>query len=83
MIKKVKQYLKNINATHPKYEAKQIIKKLVDHPDLTKTEQWLIYYTYAEERLVANTCDKLGLSEAQFYIEQKTGLIKLYYIYLA
>ena len=82
MINKVKKYLKNIAKNHTLTETKQIIKKIVTHPDLTEIEQWLIYYTYAEKRMVANTSAKLGLSEAQFYIVQKMALLKLYYIYL-
>lgn len=74
MIPKVKKYLKTLS--------KEEIKKLVQHPDLSETEQWLIYYTYGEKRMVINTCYKLGLSEAQFYILQKMALLKLYYIYL-
>lgn len=80
MINKAKKYLKNIAKTHTLTETKEIIKKLVDHPDLTEIEKWLIYYTYGEDRMVANTCAKLGLSEAQFYILQKMALLKLYYI---
>lgn len=80
MVGKVKKYLKNIVKTHSKTEARQIIKKLVQHPDLTEIEQWLIYYTYGEERMVANTCAKLGLGECDFYFKQKLALTKLYYI---
>ena len=80
MVGKVKKYLKNIAKTHSLTETKEIVKKLVQHPDLTEIEQWLIYYTYAEKRMVINTCYKLGLSEAQFYNTQKLVLTKLYYI---
>ena len=38
---KVKNYLKSLN----KYQ----IKELVNHPDLTEEERWLIYYTYGEK----------------------------------
>lgn len=82
MVGKVKKYLKNIAKTHSRTETKQIVKKLVQHPDLTEIEKWLIYYTYGEDRMVANTCAKLGLSEPQFHIIQKMALLKLYYIYL-
>ena len=74
MIRKAKKYLKTLS--------REEIKKLVQHNDLTEIEQWLIYYTYGEKRMVINTCYKLGLSEAQFYITQKIALLKLYYIYL-
>ena len=80
MIDKVKKYLKNIVATHPKYEARRIIRNLVDHPDLSQIEQWLIYYAFAEQRMVANTCDKLGLGECDYHFKKKLALTKLYYI---
>lgn len=80
MQSKVKKYLKNIAKTHSLTETKQIVKKLVEHPDLTEIEKWLIYYTYGEDRMVANTCAKLGLGECDFYFKQKLALTKLYYI---
>ena len=72
MINKVKKHLKTLN--------KEDIKRLINHPDITEIERWLIYYTYAEKRMVINTCYKLGLSEAQFYNIQRIVLTKLYYI---
>lgn len=72
MIKKVKQHLKTLT--------KEEIKKLINHPDITEIERWLIYYIYGEKRMVINTCYKLGLSEPQFHIIQKIALTKLYYI---
>ena len=72
MIQKVKKYLKTL----PKEE----IKKLVQHPDLTEIEQWLIYYAYGEKRMAINTCYKLGLGECDYYFKQKLALTKLYYI---
>lgn len=80
MITKTKKYLKDIAKTHSRTETKQIIKKLVQHPDLTEIEQWLVYYTYGEDRMVANTCAKLGLGECDYYFKQKLALTKLYYI---
>lgn len=72
MIKKVKNHLKTLTSEE--------IKKLVRHPDLTEIEQWIIYYTYAEKRMVINTCYKLGLGECDFYVKQNLALTKLYYI---
>lgn len=72
MITKVKKYLKTLS--------KEEIKELVNHPDLTEIERWLIFYTFAEKRMVINTCFKLGLSEPQFYITKRIALTKLYYI---
>lgn len=80
MINKTKKYLNNIAKTHTLTETKQIIKKLVEHPDFTEIEKWLIYYTYGEGRMVANTCAKLSISERQFYLLRNIVLIKLYYI---
>ena len=80
MVGKTKKYLKNIAKTHSLTETKQIIKKLVEHPDFTETEKWLIYYTYGEDRMVANTCNKLSISERQFHFMRDVALTKLYYI---
>ena len=74
MINKTKKYLKTLS--------KAEIKKLIEHPDLTEIEKWLIYYTYGEKRMVVNTCRKLAISEAQYRIIQQMALLKLYYIYL-
>lgn len=76
MKNKVKKYLKNL------YQSKQIqkIQDLANHPDLTEDEKWLIYYTYAKDRMVANTAAKLSISERKFYMIQDCALIKLYYI---
>lgn len=72
MIQKVKKYLKTLT--------KEEIKKIVQHPDLTEEERWIIYYTFGEKRMVINTCYKLSISERQFFIIKDRGLIKLYYI---
>ena len=72
MYKKVKTYLKS--------KSRSEVKQIVQHPDLTEIEKWLIYYTYGEDRMVINTCYKLGLSEAQYFNTQKLALTKLYYI---
>lgn len=74
MINKAKKYLKTLSKTE--------IKKLIEHPDLTEIEKWLIYYAYGEKRMVVNTCRKLAISEAQYRIIQQMALLKLYYIYL-
>lgn len=74
MIQKTKKYLKTLS--------KDEIKRLIEHPDLTETEKWLIYYCYGEKRMVVNTCRKLAVSEAQYRIIQQMALLKLYYNYL-
>jgi DNA-directed RNA polymerase specialized sigma subunit len=82
VINKTKKYLKNIAKTHTLTETKQIIKKLVEHPDFAETEKWLIYYTYGEGRMVVNTCRKLAISESEYRLYHKMALLKLYYNYL-
>ena len=74
MVNKTKKYLKTLS--------KAEIKKLIEHPDLTEIEKWLIYYCYGEKRMIVNTCRKLAISEAQYRIIQQMALLKLYYIYL-
>ena len=72
MKNKVKKFLK----TKTRLE----IKEIVNHPDLTETEKWIIYYTFGEDRYVINTCAKLSISERNFYNIKDQALIKLYYI---
>ena len=72
MKNKVKKYLN----TKTKSEINEIIK----HPDLTNEERWIIYYAFAEDRMVLNTCLKLNISERQYFIIKDQALIKLYYI---
>lgn len=72
MKNKVKKYLKN--------KTRAEIKEIVNHPDLTETEKWIIYYTFGEDRYVINTCAKLSISERNFYNIKDQALIKLYYI---
>ena len=82
MINKAKKYLKNIAKTHTLTETKQIIRELVEHPDFTNIEKWLIYYCYGEDRMVVNTCRKLAISESEYRLFHKMALLKLYYNYL-
>lgn len=82
MINKAKKHLKNIAKTHSLTETKQIIRKMIEHPDFTEIEKWLIYYAYGENRMIVNTCRKLAISETQYRIIQQMALLKLYYIYL-
>lgn len=72
MKNKVKKFLKN--------KTRAEIKEIVNHPDLTETEKWIIYYTFGEDRYVINTCAKLSISERNFYNIKDQALIKLYYI---
>jgi DNA-directed RNA polymerase specialized sigma subunit len=74
MINKAKKYLKTLS--------KEEIKKLIEHPDFTEIEKWLIYYCYGEKRMVVNTCRKLAISESEYRIYHKMALLKLYYNYL-
>ena len=74
MVNKTKKYLKTLS--------KAEIKKLIEHPDLTEIEKWLIYYCYAEKRMVVNTCRKLAISESEYRLYHKMALLKLYYNYL-
>ena len=74
MINKAKKYLKTLSKTE--------IKKLIGHPDFTEIEKWLIYYCYAEKRMVVNTCRKLAISESEYRLYHKMALLKLYYNYL-
>jgi DNA-directed RNA polymerase specialized sigma subunit len=74
VINKAKKYLKTLS--------KEEIKRLIEHPDFTEIEKWLIYYCYAEKRMVVNTCRKLAISESEYRLYHKMALLKLYYNYL-
>ena len=76
MINKVKKYLKSDGV----FKNRDKIKQIVNHPDLSEEERWLIYYTYGEDRFVINTARKLNISERQFHTIQNIALTKLYYI---
>ena len=80
MINKVKAYFKTLAKECNKTELKEKVKSIVKHPDLTEEEKWLVYYTYGEERMVLNTCNKLSMSERRFYMVRDIAFIKLYYI---
>lgn len=67
-----KKYLKTLSEDK--------IAELSKHSDFTYEEKWVLYYTYAKERLVANTCMKLAISESQFFNILREVLIKVYYI---
>ena len=74
MINKTKRYLKTLS--------KAEINKLIEHPDLTEIEKWLIYYCYGEKRMLVNTCRKLNICETEYRLIHKMALLKLYYNYL-
>ena len=74
VINKTKKYLKALS--------KAEIKKLIEHPDFTEIEKWLIYYCYGEKRMVVNTCRKLAISESEYRLYHKMAILKLYYNYL-
>lgn len=54
--------------------------ELFNHPDFTYIEKWILRYTYFDNRLVANTCMKLNISKAQYFINKLVLDTKLYYI---
>ena len=76
MINKVKAYFKTLAKECNKTELKEKVKNIVKHPDLTEEKRWLVYYTYGEERMVLNTCNKLSMSERRFYMVWHFAFIK-------
>lgn len=76
MLNRVKKFLKSDGI----FKNREKIKEIINHPDLTEEEKWLIYYTYGEDRYIVNTAAKLNMSERRFYMVQDKALIKLYYI---
>lgn len=55
------------------------LKELMNKANLTELEYWLIKYAFIDKRLVANTCMKLNISVAYYYIKLPLALTKLYY----
>lgn len=62
MLNRVKRYLKSDGI----FKNREKIKEIINHPDLTEEERWLIYYTYAEDRYIINTARKLNMSNSKF-----------------
>lgn len=56
------------------------LKELISKSNLTEFEYWLIKYAFIDKRLVANTCMKLNISVASYYVKLPIILAKLYYI---
>lgn len=67
----IKQYLKQAD----KAQIREMLKK----SGLTELEYWVIYYAYVEKRMVENTCMKLNISRAYYFIIKNKALIKLHY----
>lgn len=67
----IKQYLKQTDKTQ--------IRKMLKECDLTELEYWVIYYAYIEKRMVENTCMKLNISRAYYFIIKNKALIKLHF----
>ena len=58
---------------------KETIKKVLDISELSELEYWVLYYSIVERRMVENTCAKLSISQAYYYIVQKIALLKVNY----
>jgi hypothetical protein len=70
-VKDIKQYLKQLdNIT---------LKKLLKISDLDELEYWVMYYGYVKKRMVENTCMKLNISRAYYFIIKNKAFIKIYY----
>ena len=67
----LKKYLKNLD--------KDTLKKLLKISDLDELEYWILYYNYVEKRMVINTCMKLNISRAYYFILKNKALIKVHY----
>lgn len=58
---------------------KSTIKKVLEISELTELEYWVLYYSLVEKRMVQNTCAKLSISQAYYFIIQKLALLKVGY----
>ena len=62
-----------------KQMSKSDLKALFEKAELEDIEKWLLRYAYIEERMVLNTCMKLGLSESTYHKILSIALVKVYY----
>ena len=69
-----RQYIKLLS----KEQKRQLFKET----DLTDDEYWLLTYAYIENRMVANTCRKLNMSEGKYHYTLNQALIKIKYTLL-
>lgn len=60
---------------------KDTIKKVLKLSDLTELEYWVLYYGIIEKRMVENTCAKLSICRAQYFIIQNLALLKISYTF--
>lgn len=56
---------------------KNTIKKVLELSDLSEMEYWVLHYGVVENRMVENTCAKLSISRAQYFIIQNLALVKV------
>lgn len=71
MMLKIKQYLKNLD--------NDTLKKLFKISELEDIEYWVLTYGLIQKRMVENTCMKLNISRAYYFILQNKALIKVYF----
>lgn len=76
----IRQYL---NFYSKDLDGRRKLRKLFDislnEGDINKTDYWLLTYCYAEDRMVENTCDKLGMSRSTYHNYMNVALTKIEY----
>ena len=70
-MKEFKKYLKSLDEEH--------LIELFKLAELSELEYWLAYYAICKKRMVENTCMKLNISRAYYFIIYNKILLKLYY----
>ena len=70
-LKEFKKYLKSLDEEH--------LIKFFKLADLSELEYWLAFYSICKKRMVENTCMKLSISRAYYFILYNKILLKLYY----
>lgn len=70
-LKEFKKQLKSMDEEH--------LIKLFKIADLSELEYWLAFYSICKKRMVENTCMKLNISRAYYFIIYNKILLKLYY----
>lgn len=56
---------------------KNTIKRVLKLSDLTELEYWVLHYGIVENRMVENSCAKLSICRAQYFIIQNLALLKV------
>lgn len=74
----IRQYLKFYGKDlDGRRKLRKLFQVAKDENDITDFEFWLLTYAYAEDRMVENTCAKLGISKSTYHNMLNVALAKI------